>query len=76
VSTELGRPLPEERENATAHLAHELRTPLNSIKGWAHVLESLIDDPDPMVVRAIEGILIGVDQQAALIEQMERSGRK
>jgi signal transduction histidine kinase len=76
VSTELARPIPQEGEDAAAHLAHELRTPLNSIKGWAHVLESLIDDPDPMVVRAIEGILIGVDQQAALIEQMEHPGRK
>lgn len=60
----------------SADIAHELRTPLNSIKSWAHVLESVIEDPDPMVTRAIEGILIGVEQQAALIEQMEHPGRK
>ena len=60
----------------SADLAHELRTPLNSIKSWAHVLESVIEDPDPMVTRAIEGILIGVEQQAALIEQMEHPERK
>ena len=57
-------------------LAHELRTPLNSIKGWAHVLETVIEDPDPVVTRAIEGILIGVEQQATLIEQIEHSERK
>ena len=60
----------------SADIAHELRTPLNSIKSWAHVLESVIEDPDPMVTRAIEGILIGVEQQAALIEQMEHPERK
>ena len=59
-----------------ADIAHELRTPLNSIKSWAHVLETVIEDPDPMVSRAIEGILIGVEQQAALIEQMEHPERK
>ena len=59
-----------------ADIAHELRTPLNSIKSWAHVLETVIENPDPMVSRAIEGILIGVEQQAALIERMEHPERK
>ncbi|HEX4780206.1 MAG TPA: histidine kinase dimerization/phospho-acceptor domain-containing protein [Usitatibacter sp.] len=53
-------------------LAHELRTPLNGIKSWAHVLETLIDDPDPTLARAIDGILLGVEQQVALIDKLER----
>ena len=62
--------------DAVTSLAHDLRTPLNSIKSWTHVLESIIEDPDPMVLRAIEGILIGVEQQADLIAQMEHLERK
>jgi signal transduction histidine kinase len=54
-----------------AHMAHELRTPLNGIKSWAHVLETLLEDPDPTVARAIEGILLGVEQQVALIDKLE-----
>jgi signal transduction histidine kinase len=52
-------------------LAHELRTPLNGIKSWAHVLETLLEDPDPTVARAIDGILLGVEQQVALIDKLE-----
>ena len=63
-------------ESNAVELAHCLRTPLNSIKSWAHVLEMVIEDPDPMVARAIEGILLGVEQQATLIEQMEHPERK
>ena len=63
-------------ESDAAELAHELRTPLNSIKSWAHVLETVIEDPDPMVARSIEGILLGVEQKAALIEWMEHPERK
>ena len=63
-------------ESIAVELAHGLRTPLNSIKSWAHVLEMVIEDPDPMVSRAIEGILLGVEQQARLIAQMEHPERK
>jgi signal transduction histidine kinase len=62
--------------SSVAELAQELRTPLNSIKNWAHVLETVIEDPDPMVARAIQGILIGVEQQVSLIERMEHPERK
>jgi len=54
-----------------AQFAHELRTPLNGIKSWAHVLETFLEDPDPTVARAIQGILIGVEQQVALIDRLE-----
>jgi signal transduction histidine kinase len=63
-------------ESQITELAHKLRTPLNSIKSWVHVLESVIEDPDPMVARAIEGILIGIDHQVGLIERMEHPERK
>lgn len=69
-------PSSSQDESETTELAHKLRTPLNSIKSWAQVLESVIEDPDPMVARAIEGILIGVEQQVALIERMEHPERK
>lgn len=59
-----------------ANLAHDLRVPLNSIKSWAQVLESFIEDPDPIVARAIAGILTGVDQQVAVIERIEHPERK
>jgi signal transduction histidine kinase len=65
-----------QHDSDVADLAHKLRTPLNSIKSWVQVLESLIEHPDPMVARAIEGILIGVDQQVVLIERMEHPERK
>jgi signal transduction histidine kinase len=63
-------------QQGTTDFAHELRAALNGIKSWAQVLESVIEDPDPMVVRAIEGILIGIDQQVALIERMEHPERE
>ena len=68
-------PIPPDDDDL-ADLAHELRTPLNSIQSWAHVLEAVIEEKEPMVARAIEGILMGVEQQAALIEQIERPERK
>jgi signal transduction histidine kinase len=63
-------------ESQITELTHDLRAALNGIKSWAQVLESVLEDPDPMVARAIEGILIGVDQQVALIERMEHPERK
>jgi len=59
---------------AFADVAHDLRTPLNAIRGWAHVLESSLPDADPVVRRALAGILVGVEHQARLIDgliQME-----
>ena len=64
------------RRFSAAAVAHDLRTPLNAIRGWAHVLESSLPDADPMVRRALAGILLGVEQQARLIDdliQMEGS---
>lgn len=63
---------PPEVLERVAQVAHELRTPLNGIKSWTHVLETALESPDPMVLRAIEGILLGVEQQVALIEKLER----
>jgi len=50
-------------------LSHELRSPLNAIKSWAHVLESQLHD-DPSSKRALAGIMIGVEQQARLIDDL------
>jgi signal transduction histidine kinase len=58
------------RRFSAAAVAHDLRTPLNAIRGWAHVLESSLPDADPTVRRALAGILMGVEQQARLIDRM------
>lgn len=53
-----------------AILSHELRAPLNGIRSWTAVLQNAIPEPDPMVARAIDGILIGVEHQVRLIEDL------
>jgi len=58
------------RRFSAAEVAHDLRTPLNAIRGWAHVLEGSLPDADPMVRRALAGILLGVEQQARLIDRL------
>jgi signal transduction histidine kinase len=55
-----------------AQLAHELRSPLNGIKGWVSVLQRALEDADPIAWRALDGILLGIEQQVALIEALEQ----
>ena len=58
------------RDQFLAIVSHELRSPLNGIKSWTHVLENQVHDPDPVVRRAIAGIMIGVEHQVRLIEDL------
>ncbi|HET9577473.1 MAG TPA: ATP-binding protein [Usitatibacter sp.] len=58
------------RDHFLSIVSHELRTPLNSIKTWAHFLEHQLKDADASVRRAIAGVMIGVDQQASLIDDL------
>jgi len=52
-------------------VSHELRTPLNGIKMWARVLETAFDSGDEATVRrALDGIMISVDQQAQLLDEL------
>ena len=53
-------------------LAHDLRTPLGAIHTWARFLQDYLGDRDPQVARALEGIVLGVEQQLALIERATR----
>ena len=52
-------------------LAHDLRAPLNGIRSWVAVLENLLVESDPMVSRALDGILLGVQEQSRLIDKLE-----
>ena len=52
-----------------AALAHDLRTPLGAIHAWARFLQDYLGEGDPQVVRALEGIALGVRQQLELIER-------
>lgn len=58
------------RDQFLAIVSHELRSPLNGIKSWTHVLQSQLRDADPTVIRAINGIMIGVEHQVRLIEDL------
>lgn len=58
------------RDQFLSILSHELRTPLNSIKTWAHFLEQQLRGGDPSIRRAVDGVMIGVEQQARLIEDL------
>ncbi len=55
------------RDRLMADLAHDLRSPLNGIQGWTHVLESRLNVADALTKRALEGIMLGVQQQVQLI---------
>ena len=52
-----------------AVLAHDLRTPLGAIHTWARFLQDYLGTGDPQVARALEGIVLGVEQQLRLIER-------
>jgi len=59
------------RDQFLAIVSHELRSPLNGIKSWAHVLENHVrESDDPMMQRALAGIMIGVEQQVRLIDDL------
>jgi len=58
------------RDHFLSIVSHDLRTPLNGIKTWAHFLDLQLRDADASVRRAIEGVMIGVDQQARLIDDL------
>ena len=51
-------------------LAHDLRTPLNAMKMWADVLRHQRTTTDEVSLRAIEGILASIEQQARLIDEL------
>ncbi len=55
-----------------AQLAHELRSPLNGMRGWVTVLQGALPQDDPIADRAIDGILLGIEQQLRLIEALEQ----
>jgi len=59
------------RDQFLAVVSHELRSPLNGIKSWTHVLENQVHESnDPTTMRAIAGIMIGVEQQVRLIDDL------
>jgi PAS domain S-box-containing protein len=59
-----------------AIVSHELRSPLNGIKSWTHVLQGRLREADPTVARALNGIMIGVEQQVRLIEDLLETTRR
>ena len=59
------------RDQFLAIVSHELRSPLNGIKSWTHVLENHVQGAaDHTLQRAIDGIMIGVEQQVRLVEDL------
>ncbi|WP_293394866.1 PAS domain-containing protein [Nevskia sp.] len=58
------------RDEFLAIVSHELRSPLNGIQNWAHVLESVPGNGNKLMLRAIAGIKIGVEQQVRLIDDL------
>ncbi len=51
--------------------AHDLRSSLNAIQSWAYVLDRAFDTTPAPAQRALDGIRSGMQQQLALIEEME-----
>lgn len=57
------------RDRLMADLAHDLRSPLNGIQGWTFVLESRLQGADDLFARALQGIMLGIQQQVLLIAE-------
>lgn len=55
--------------------AHDLRSSLNAIQSWAYVLDRAFDATPAPAQRALDGIRSGMQQQLALIEEMEEGVR-
>ena len=58
------------RDQFLSIVSHELRSPLNGIQSWSHVLENQLNgsgEPNPVAMRALEGIRAGIEQQVRLI---------
>jgi len=55
--------------------AHDLRSSLNAIQSWAYVLDRAFDTMPAPAQRALDGIRFGMQQQLALIEEMEEAVR-
>lgn len=51
--------------------AHDLRSSLNAIQSWSYVLDRSIDSLAAPAQRALDGMRSGMQQQLALIEEME-----
>ncbi|EHP44122.1 signal transduction histidine kinase [Cupriavidus basilensis OR16] len=55
--------------------AHDLRSSLNAIQSWTYVLKRAVDAAPAPAQRALDGIHAGMQQQLALIEEMEEAVR-
>lgn len=55
--------------------AHDLRSSLNAIQSWSYVLDRSVETLPPPAQRALEGMRSGMQQQLALIEEMEEAVR-
>ena len=60
-----------------AEASHALRTPLGALRNWAQLLRSRLgDSADPVVLRALDGIEVAVEQQVRVIEdRLDRPAR-